>query len=912
MHVRTSTHVRITDENNIEILTVELSGVVVTSVYKPPGIPFNFKNPLTNPQNKKQIIIGDFNSHNTLWGYKETNTDGEALEEWMDANQLSLIHDLKQPKSFNSGRWKRGYNPDLAFADNSISGLCHKLVLDPVPRTQHRPIGIQVKAAITPTTVPFRRRFNYKKANWEGFSKDLDDEILKLEPSAENYNQFVKVVHKIARKNIPRGCRTNYIPGLTPESADIYETYKEMFAADPFAEETTSTGEKLISAISQEHRKSWQSLIESTDMTNNSKKAWSLIHKLGNDPKKAEQHYTTTANQVAHQLLMNGKSKRLIGQKAKPRLDRSKYETTNPGFTKSFTMEELETGITTLKAGKAAGLDNISTEQIKHFGRNTRLWLLNLYNSCMERLKIPKIWRHTRVVALLKPGKDPSLAKSFRPISLLCDTYKLFERLILNRLAPIVDEHLIPEQAGFRPGKSTTSQILNLTQHIEDGFERGQITGSVFVDLSAAYDTVNHRRLLSKFLDMTKDLHLTELIQTMLQNRRFFVELGGKRSRWRKQQNGLPQGSVLAPMMYNIYTNDQPIDNLTRRFIYADDLCITAQSTKFTEVETVLTEALAGLTSYYEENQLRANSAKTQVCAFHLRNKQASRHLNISWSGTRLEHCQNPVYLGVTLDRSLSFRAHVEKTKAKVCTRNNILSKLTNIKWGARPETLRTTAVALCFSAAEYACPAWERSPHAKKIDPALNASCRAITGCLRPTNTNSLYLLAGIAPPDIRRAVASRAERLRQTTDNRHPLHGHVPTPTRLKSRKSFLPSTTPLNTTATHARLQMWNDSLTAVPSTTKMDMPVTECLPPGAEEPWQKWKCLNRLRAGVGRSKVSLKKWGYTTGSTMCDCGTEPQTMQHLLHCPLLEDDCTVSDLATNTGKAQKCVKQWLTTV
>ena len=120
-------------------------------------------------------------------------------------------------------------------------------------------------------------------------------------------------------------------------------------------------------------------------------------------------------------------------------------------------------------------------------------------------------------MALLKPGKDPSVAKRFRPISLLCHTYKLFEGLILNRIAEHVDAKLIPEQAGFRPGKSCTSQLLNLTEHIEDGYEKGLITGAVFVDLSAVYDTVNHRRLLSKVLEMTGDVHLTDPIRTMLE-----------------------------------------------------------------------------------------------------------------------------------------------------------------------------------------------------------------------------------------------------------------------------------------------------------------------------------------------------------------------------------------------------------
>ena len=123
-------------------------------------------------------------------------------------------------------------------------------------------------------------------------------------------------------------------------------------------------------------------------------------------------------------------------------------------------------------------------------------------------------------------------------------------------------------------------------------------------------------------------------------------------------------------------------------------------------------------------------------------------------------------YLGVTLDRTVSYKAHVEKTKKKVGTRNNIIRKLRTSKWGATPTTLRSSALALCYSAAEYACSVWELSTHAKKLNATLNETCRMITGCLKPTNTNSLPEHAGIAPSDIRRAVASSTERTRQPTD--------------------------------------------------------------------------------------------------------------------------------------------------
>ena len=346
--------------------------------------------------------------------------------------------------------------------------------------------------------------------------------------------------------------------------AGLYDDYISMFEVDTFSEDTTAQGEKVMESIAQERRKTWNALLESTDMSKNSKKAWSLIHKLRGDPKAVSQHPKTTANQVANQLLKNGKNGKSGKREKKIKLNHNKYGE-DPGFTRPLTMGELEAGISTLKPGKAIGLDKIATEQIKHIGHEAKKWLRQFYNECLATHKLPKIWKKAHIIALLKPGKDPSAPKNFRPISLLSHTYKLFECLILNKIGPAVDGHLIHEQAGFRPGKSTTSQVLNLTQYIKDGYEEGMVTGVVFVDLSAAYDTVNHRRLLSKILETTKDTCPTELIKSMLENRHFFVELGGKKSRWRRLKNGHPQGSVLAPLLFNIYTNDQPKSVDTRR-----------------------------------------------------------------------------------------------------------------------------------------------------------------------------------------------------------------------------------------------------------------------------------------------------------------------------------------------------------
>ena len=149
-------------------------------------------------------------------------------------------------------------------------------------------------------------------------------------------------------------------------------------------------------------------------------------------------------------------------------------------MTTSFTEQELTDAIALLKTGKAAGLDNITTEMIQHFGAQTITWILKLLNKCAETSTIPRAWRRAKVAAILKPGKDPNSKKSYRPISLLCILYKLYERMIMARISTPVEEHLTPDQAGFRPGRSCCGHLLNLTQLIENGYEEKKITGTVF------------------------------------------------------------------------------------------------------------------------------------------------------------------------------------------------------------------------------------------------------------------------------------------------------------------------------------------------------------------------------------------------------------------------------------------------
>ena len=189
----------------------------------------------------------------------------------------------------------------------------------------------------------------------------------------------------------------------------------------------------------------------------------------------------------------------------------------------------------------------------------------------------------------------------------------------------------------------------------------------------------------------------------------------------------------------------------------------------------------------------------------------------------------------------------------------------------------------------------WERSAHAHKVDPVLNDACRAITGCLQPTNVENLYLLAGIAPPAVRRSVTAQREREKQVNDNRHPLH-------------SFIHATDELIQSPSTRRLEQWSQHLQSVPHW--LPQTPSECLASGASGTWAEWRCLNRLRTKMGRCKHNLRKWKYTDEhDTTCDCKEADQTMEHLLECPLLRQTCSLDDLMVYNDVTKECVRQWI---
>lgn len=197
-------------------------------------------------------------------------------------------------------------------------------------------------------------------------------------------------------------------------------------------------------------------------------------------------------------------------------------------------------------------------------------------------------------------------------------------------------------------------------------------TTAVLVDLSAAYDTVWRTGLLTKILQLFSCLILYKLLDDMLRNRMFSVHLGEMQSKLRCLNNGLPQDSVLVPILFNLYTSDLP-PTTSGKFIYADDITLATQHNKFDVTEEILTNDLKLISDYIHKWRLIPNTDKTVVTTFHLNNRLSKYKPQIKFCGKSLDYDPTPKYLGVTLDRQLTYKHHIENTATKLKTRNNII-----------------------------------------------------------------------------------------------------------------------------------------------------------------------------------------------------------------------------------------------
>ena len=182
---------------------------------------------------------------------------------------------------------------------------------------------------------------------------------------------------------------------------------------------------------------------------------------------------------------------------------------------------------------------------------------------------------------------------------------------------------------------------------------------------------------------------------------------------------------------------------------------------------------MSTLPAYLQTWRLKFSHTKTMTVAFHLNNGEAKRELKVYNNGRLLPLCPTPTYLGVKLNRSLTYRHHLVALRKKISSRITLLRRLVGSGWGAGAKTLRIATLSLVYSTTEYCAPVWCRNAHTRLIDSVLNDTLCIVTGCLRPTPTDHLPVLSGIHPAELRRMGTTLSLAYRESLDPDHILYG-------------------------------------------------------------------------------------------------------------------------------------------
>ncbi|CAK1595354.1 unnamed protein product [Parnassius mnemosyne] len=379
------------------------------------------------------------------------------------------------------------------------------------------------------------------------------------------------------------------------------------------------------------------------------------------------------------------------------------------------------------------------------------------------------------IIPILKPDKNPSDGNSYRPIALSSTLCKIMEHLIKNRLEWFVENKglLAKTQFGFRKGLSTLDSLSVFTSDIRSAFSREESVGAVFLDVSSAYDNVVLPLLKEKMFLLDIPHRITRIIFNLLSVRSICIRVQGKLLPPRQIWRGLPQGSVLSPILFNIYTHnlEHSVNSFCKVLQYADDLTLYYSSKNFTELSYRLNSALFYLNNWLTNNGLSLSPTKSRVVIFS--RKRFCPNISISVQNQIIPTCDNVKFLGVFLDSKMTGIPHLTFIAQK-CEKNvNILRSLTGVWWGSHPYCLKLLYNALIRSHFDYGTFLLEPcNKQALNLLDKIQLKClRIILGAMKSSPSNALQVECGEPPLYLRRQYLADRFIYRIFQISSHPL---------------------------------------------------------------------------------------------------------------------------------------------
>ena len=821
LYIRAGVHfVPLTDrplaanDDSTEICGVKILGVRpldIWCLYRPPlrtsaeDQRVDHFNPALLSADVNTIVVGDFNAHHPSWDNACDAPDavGDRVAAWLDRVGWTTL---------NSGEATRVDSqtaPDLAACSTALARRS-TWELDDSLGSDHRVMRISVRSGYSASSRVRKPRWAFKKADWPAWVADCEAALSELPATAtaqELCSRFTVALQEASARHIPRGARAApkpwaADPELEEAIADRRAAQARVDPADPATKERWIAARQRAAEVeARVSRQRFHDLVtEELNRPNNIGKVSRILKRW--EGATDDEHRDGQAMEHKGRLLTKDRekseafcqtyawvSRQVRDRKVDRRAKQLKKTHTPPaclecggarlGCCGAFSMDELVRELQSLKLKKTPGPDGITAEMLVHLGPVSRSTLLRVINASWLEGVVPQEWRRATICPIPKAGKDKRKIASYRPIALTSHLSKLAERLILSRLNHTAAERNLipPEQVGFREGRSVEDSLGRLVQQVQDGWQRPRSrkkspadgeTAQRYVltayDFSRAYDTVDHRLLRVRLLQQGVPLCIIAWVWSFLRDRRAHTEVNGCKSRDRIFRAGLPQGSVLAPTLFLLWS--APLADALRRipgttpYMYADDTAALCSGNTIAVAKRRAQRAADALVQWARASKMIVASDKTQVLVLSQAPKDAV-DCTIRVAGEAVSAGPHLKLLGVTLDRTLHFGAHCKNLRQKTRPRIAHLKRLTGRDWGLREPQLRAVANGYVRGPQEHAAAAWlpaTPASHVEVLEREVRAAARVVTGCPISTPVHALLAEAGLPPVSSRcRALAAR-----------------------------------------------------------------------------------------------------------------------------------------------------------
>lgn len=346
-------------------------------------------------------------------------------------------------------------------------------------------------------------------------------------------------------------------------------------------------------------------------------------------------------------------------------------------FFKPILPSETSQIINSLK-NKSSNLNTIPTKLLKSIRNIISIPLTNLINDSFTSGTFPDSLKIARVTPIYKEGKKTDL-NNYRPISVLPIISKVFEKIAHKQLYKFLEQNSLLDnsQFGFRSNKSTTHAILNFMNYLHNNLDNGNLVFSIFLDFRKAFDSVNHEILLSKLHTYGIRGNSLDWFRSYLTNRKQYVCINNVNSSLKLVEYGVPQGSILGPLLFLIFINDiTKCSKLFKYILYADDSTLSTgvNESELEKHVSLINDELNNLYTWLNSNKIAINKKKTKFMIFTCKKSFMISHIQIG--NDLIEEADNIKFLGIHLDNHLNFKHHISETSKKLSKSIGLLHKL--------------------------------------------------------------------------------------------------------------------------------------------------------------------------------------------------------------------------------------------